>query len=157
MFWNSASAQEWDFTAQMFWWYLVPSPRRDIWWAKPSLNKPPGSPIWSTKYYKSVEFFKLQNVRPLCTDVKPPYWRLSGDDSGGTAHFRNLEENWFQNLRFVGSNASFSLMLLFRHAKTTVGQGEQYKSWGKRKLIKNKQIVTNIFVSVQQQYWPRKQ
>jgi len=36
-----------------------------------------------------------------------------------------MEENWFQNLRFVGSNASFSLMLLFRHAKT-VGQGAQY-------------------------------
>jgi len=26
-------------------------------------------------------------------------------------------------LRFVGSNASFSLMLFFRHAKTTLGQG----------------------------------
>ena len=121
MLWNSASAQEWDFTALMVWWCLVPSPRREFWCAKPSPNKPPGSPIWSTKYYKSVEFVELWNVKHPCTDVKPPYWRLSDDDSGGTAHFRNLEENWFQNLRFVGSNPFFSLMLLFRHAKTTVG------------------------------------
>jgi len=28
-------------------------------------------------------------------------------------------------MHFVGSIASFSLMLLFRHAETTVGQGEQ--------------------------------
>ena len=34
-------------------------------------------------------------------------------------------EHWFQKMRFVGSNASFSLMLLFRHAEITVGQGEQ--------------------------------
>ena len=34
--------------------------------------------------------------------------------------------------------------------------GKQCKSWGKRKLIKNKQIVTDIFVSVQQQFWNHK-
>jgi len=34
-------------------------------------------------------------------------------------------------MRFVGSNASVSFMLLFRHAETTVGQGEQYKTEGK--------------------------
>ena len=42
-------------------------------------------------------------------------------------------------------------MLLFRHAKTTVGYWEQYKVEGKEN-IKNKQNVTNIFVSVQQKY-----
>jgi len=45
MFWNSASAQERDFTAQMVWWYLVPSPQWGLWWAKPSPKKPPSSPI----------------------------------------------------------------------------------------------------------------
>ena len=34
-------------------------------------NKPPSPPIWSGKYYKSVEFVKLWNVKHPCTDVKP--------------------------------------------------------------------------------------
>jgi len=38
-------------------------------------------------------------------------------------------EYWFKKMRLtVDSNASFSFMLLFRHAETTLGQGEQYKS-----------------------------
>ena len=31
------------------------------------------------------QIFKSQT--PLHTDVKPPYWTLSGDDSGGTGIF----------------------------------------------------------------------
>jgi len=36
--------------------------------------------------------------------------------SGGSAYlhtFTPLEEHWLQKMRFVGSNASFSLMLLY--------------------------------------------
>jgi len=32
--------------------------------------------------------------------------------SGGSAHMRPLEEHWLQKMRLVGSNASFSLVLL---------------------------------------------
>jgi len=47
----------------MVWWYLDPSAWRGFWQAKPSPNKPPGSPIWSTKYYKSVEFVKGNSIK----------------------------------------------------------------------------------------------
>jgi len=30
---------------------------------------------------------KFQHVKPHCTNVKPPYWRLSGDGSVGTPSF----------------------------------------------------------------------
>jgi len=50
-------------------------------------------------------------------EISLPKW------SGGIAHFRNLRGHWLKKMRFVGSNASFSLMLLFRHGETTVGQG----------------------------------
>jgi len=71
--------------------------------------------------------------------------------SGGTAHIHNLEGTLVKKMYFVGSNASFSLMFFFRHAKTMEGQGSSKKVEGNGN-IKNKQIVTNIFVSVQQQY-----
>jgi len=38
----------------------------------PNLNK---------KHYKLVEFLSNLYVKPPCTNVKPPYWRLSGDGS----------------------------------------------------------------------------
>jgi len=39
MFRNIASAQEWDFTAHMVWWYSFPL-LRGVWWATSSPNKP---------------------------------------------------------------------------------------------------------------------
>jgi len=33
--------------------------------------------------------------------------------SGGSAHLRSFRGHWLQKMRFVGSNASFSLMLLY--------------------------------------------
>ena len=55
-------------------------------------------------------------------EISLPKW-----SGGALAHFRNLVGHWLQKLRFVGSNACFSLMLLFRHAEITVGREEQYK------------------------------
>jgi len=40
----------------------------------PPPNKAPSPPNWNLKYYKSMEFLSNFNV-------KPPYWRLSGDGS----------------------------------------------------------------------------
>jgi len=31
------------------------------------------------KHYKLVEFYLFPNVKPPCTSVKSPYWRISGD------------------------------------------------------------------------------
>ena len=39
-----------------------------------------------------------------------------------------LEEHWLQEMRFVGSNASFSLMLLYTWYKPGVGTLVQWKS-----------------------------
>jgi len=36
---------------------------------------------WNKKHYKSVEFLSIFNVKPSCTNVKSPYWRLSRDGS----------------------------------------------------------------------------
>jgi len=44
------------------------------------------------KHYKFVEFLSNLNVKPPCTNVKPPYWRLSGDGSGSTAHAVSCEK-----------------------------------------------------------------
>jgi len=54
-----------------------PSPRC-LWWAKP--------PNWNMKHYKSVEFCRFLHVKPRCTNVKSPCWRLSGDGSGQNAN-----------------------------------------------------------------------
>jgi len=39
-----------------------------------------------------------------------------------------LEEYWLQKMRFVGSNASFSLMFLYTQYKPGVGKLVQWKS-----------------------------
>jgi len=71
--------------------------------------------------------------------------------SGGTAHFRKLGGHWFKNCTLLATMLPFSLMHLFRHAETTVGRGAV--QWLREmESMKNKQIVTSIFVSVQQQY-----
>jgi len=57
MFWNSARMRFHCPNGVVV--LKIPSPRWGLWWAKPSTNKPPSSPIWRTKYYKSVEFVKL--------------------------------------------------------------------------------------------------
>jgi len=51
------------------------------------------------KHYKLVEFLSNLNAKPSCTNVKPPgtyakppYWRLSGDGSGSTAHAVSCEK-----------------------------------------------------------------
>jgi len=54
--------------------------------------------------------------------------------SGGTAHIRNLEGPLAQKMRFVGSNASYSIMLLFRHAEITIGQGSSEQVEGNGNL-----------------------
>jgi len=35
------------------------------------------------KHYKSVEFLPNFQCQAPCKNVKPPYWRLSGDSSDG--------------------------------------------------------------------------
>jgi len=42
-------------------------------------------PNWNLKHFKSVEFLLSLNVKPPCTNVKHPYWRLSGDGFGKNA------------------------------------------------------------------------
>jgi len=44
-------------------------------------NKAPSPPKWNMKHYKLAEFLWNANVKPPCTNVKPPYWRLFGDGS----------------------------------------------------------------------------
>ena len=39
------------------------------------------APHWNLKFYKSMKFLSNFNVKPPCTNVKPPYWRLSGGGS----------------------------------------------------------------------------
>jgi len=51
----------------------APSPREGFVGFTPP-NKAPTPPNWNLKYYKSMEFLSNFNV-------KPPYWRLSGDGS----------------------------------------------------------------------------
>jgi len=83
---------------------------------------------------------------PLHTDVKPPYWRLSSDDSGGTAYFRNLEGALVSNA-LCRQQCFFFTRASFQTRRKTVGQGKQYKSWGKRKLIKiSKSLPVFLFL-----------
>ena len=51
-------------------------------------NKAPSPPNWNMKQYKLVEFFSNFNVKPPCTNLKPPYWRLSGDGSDTHTYLR---------------------------------------------------------------------
>ena len=57
----------------------VPSPRGDF--GGLSSQKSSNPPNWNNKQCKSVELLSNLNVKPPCTNVKPPYWRLSGDGS----------------------------------------------------------------------------
>jgi len=73
-----------DFTAA----WAVPSPRGGFGGLilQTKLQVPQN---WNLKHYKLVEFLSNLNVKTRCknakpplTNVKPPYWRLSGDGSG---------------------------------------------------------------------------
>jgi len=54
------------------------------------------------------------------------------------------EEHWLQKMRFVGSNTSFSLMLLYTWYKPRVGKLAQWKSHLQE--IKNTSEPQNHFV-----------
>jgi len=59
----------------------VPSPKGDFSGLSPT-NKALRPANWNMKHYKLVEFLSNSNAQlPSGTNVKPPYWRLSGDGS----------------------------------------------------------------------------
>jgi len=53
-------------------------------------NKAPSPPNWNMKHCKSVEFLSNLYVKLTCTDVKPSYWRLSGDGSESVCRYKEV-------------------------------------------------------------------
>jgi len=45
---------------------------RDLGSAGPLTTKPQATPNWNMKHYTSVEFLSNMNVKPPCTNVRPP-------------------------------------------------------------------------------------
>jgi len=61
------------------------------------------------KHYKLVEILSNLNVMPPSTDVKPPYWQLTGDGSGSTAHAVSCEKRVYDihySVFLLGKNIS---------------------------------------------------
>jgi len=105
----------------------LPAPTRMV-GLDPS-NKVPSLPNWNMIHYKSVEFVSnLQNLSlpASCTNVKRPYWRLSGGGSAVTfcgllasnQHSTKMTSDYaaLRNLRVVGN--CFIQFSLFHGQKT---------------------------------------
>ena len=61
-------------------------------------------PNWNIKHCKSTDFYQIFKCQALCTNVKPPFWRVSGDSSDTINTFSyvvwDLGREVFTKLRF---------------------------------------------------------
>ena len=86
----------------------VPTPRGTF--PPKQSSKPP-----KLKHYNVVEFLSIFSVEPPRTNLKPPYWKLSGDGSG-----------------FVAILYSFSMRLLVLPASTLRKHIVKMQKWPRR-------------------------
>jgi len=64
--------------------HSVPSPSGSLVGLAPPKQNPPK---WNMKQYKTVMFIQISECQAHCTNVKPPYRRLSSDGFVGTPSF----------------------------------------------------------------------